>query len=1247
MDAAFTAVKKTAFFLSLALLAAVPRLAQAATPTFTSPANNSAITLANGVSNSVSVTGSEDSGTPLQPISFTVSVVYENGDPHWLSVGGDTNPGGGCTGGGIGYMTPVTLSLGVGCLGGQLAPGLHTAAVTLNASVPSGVTPVTFQVNYNPNGSGSSVLVPNPSNLTGSNAMSAPVGAQVTANVLLSTSSSTAITFTTAVSQGAGWLGVTSNTNQVTNTTSATLIFTASAAGLSAGTYNTTVTVSYGNGQQLIISVAFDVGTGAVSLSPNALGWTYSNGALSPSGAQNVTLTTPNNDSYSAQVSYPSGATATNWLQVNNATSTTGLGNGSMASISLVNYGSLAVGTYTGKVTVTDTGNSSNFATLSVTLTVSGATSGSLTITPSPISLSSTNSYEQLVTVTSAAGGALTATPSSTNNWLGVTTSASSIVPGGSAFLTVSANTSLSGSGTYSGSITVTVGTVSQQVAVNLTAGSGAGGSSSGFVAPTALNFLAQSGGADVTQQVVFAGTGSFTISGSPTYSSNSDSVAWFASGSVAGNMNAQGTAVTIFANPSKLSPGTYTATVPIGLVVNGQALQNVAPLAVNFVVASGDVLLSNPSTVFLNNGAQNGTFTVTASGSTPLPVSVATDQTWLSATIQGGATTTPATISVAVSTGALGNGLYGGNVTVTGGSAPLTVPVIVVVTGATNPSGLTLSSPSLTFAAQVGGSAPANQTLTVSSSPAGTAFTASSSVTSPSGGTWLSIAPKGSLTTNQALTVSVNQSGLATGAYAGNIALNANGATVNVPVNLVVNTTGTTGGNITVSASALGFTAVSGGAAPASQTLTVSSAAGSAAVTFAAAAASTGNWLSVSPSTGSTQATLTVSVNQANLSTGNHTGTITITPTGGSAVVVQVTLSVVSQPTILVSPASLSFNFQAGSGETVTPGQLKVSATGGPASFQASASSTGNWLSVTPTSGSTSTSTNLTVQVNPAGLAASATAYTGTIAITGVSGTAGSVMVNVSLSITAPLPFITSVLNAASFLSGPISPGEIVSIFGTSIGPTKPALLTLDPTGTKVLTSIGGVQVSFSGYLAPLIYVSSTQINAVVPYGLAGNKSPFVEVMFAGQTSNEPAVQLTTTAPGIFTQNSSGTGPGAILSQNNQLNTQQNPAAVGSTIQIYLTGEGLTTPAQATGAVTPVNTSGVGPVTPAPQLQVSVMIGNQPAKVDFAGEAPYFVAGVLQVNAEIPATATSGANTITVQVGTHISQSGVTVWVQ
>ena len=179
------------------------------------------------------------------------------------------------------------------------------------------------------------------------------------------------------------------------------------------------------------------------------------------------------------------------------------------------------------------------------------------------------------------------------------------------------------------------------------------------------------------------------------------------------------------------------------------------------------------------------------------------------------------------------------------------------------------------------------------------------------------------------------------------------------------------------------------------------------------------------------------------------------------------------------------------------------------------------------------------------------------------------------------------------------------------------------------------------------MTYLGATQINAIVPYELAGNAAPFVEVQFGGATSNVVNLQVTSAAPAMFTQNSSGSGPGAILNADSTLNTAQNPARPGSVIQIFMTGEGLTAPAQATGGVTQVNTSGTGPLTPAPQGAVSVTIGGLPAKLDFAGEAPEVVAGVLQVNAEVPAGLASGANSITVKVGNGTSQSGVTVWVQ
>jgi len=107
-----------------------------------------------------------------------------------------------------------------------------------------------------------------------------------------------------------------------------------------------------------------------------------------------------------------------------------------------------------------------------------------------------------------------------------------------------------------------------------------------------------------------------------------------------------------------------------------------------------------------------------------------------------------------------------------------------------------------------------------------------------------------------------------------------------------------------------------------------------------------------------------------------------------------------------------------------------------------------------------------------------------------------------VSITVTqpAPLPTIKGVTNAASYAVGAVSPGELVTLFGTAIGPTTAAYATTDPATGKLATTIGGVQVLFNGTLAPMIYASSTQASAVVPYEMASVASPPVWIKYAGQ---------------------------------------------------------------------------------------------------------------------------------------------------
>jgi uncharacterized protein (TIGR03437 family) len=230
-------------------------------------------------------------------------------------------------------------------------------------------------------------------------------------------------------------------------------------------------------------------------------------------------------------------------------------------------------------------------------------------------------------------------------------------------------------------------------------------------------------------------------------------------------------------------------------------------------------------------------------------------------------------------------------------------------------------------------------------------------------------------------------------------------------------------------------------------------------------------------------------------------------------------------------------------------------------------------------------------------------------------------------------------VVNAASFKSGSIAPGEMVSIFGSGIGPATGAGAQLTSAGL-VSTSVAQTQVLFGGTAAPLIYVSSGQINAVVPYEVAGQSTVPLQVQYQGAGSNSAALNVAATSPAIFVISPQGQTPqqGAILNQDSSINGASNPAAAGSVIQIYATGEGVTSPGSTDGQLA------TGTTFPAPVAPLSVTIGGQPASVAFAGTAPGGVAGFLQVNAVVPGGAGTGSVPIMLTVGGASSPAGVTV---
>jgi len=236
-----------------------------------------------------------------------------------------------------------------------------------------------------------------------------------------------------------------------------------------------------------------------------------------------------------------------------------------------------------------------------------------------------------------------------------------------------------------------------------------------------------------------------------------------------------------------------------------------------------------------------------------------------------------------------------------------------------------------------------------------------------------------------------------------------------------------------------------------------------------------------------------------------------------------------------------------------------------------------------------------------------------------------------------APVLNAENIVNAASYAAGAVAPGELITIFGADLGPAALVGTTLDSNG-NVSSNLSGTQVFFDGVAAPVIYSLAGQVSVVVPYEVSGKSQTVVQYSYSGVMSNTVTVPVTQAAPGIFSANASGTGPGAILDLNYRLVSAANPIPAGGVIVVFATGGGTVQG----GAKDGVPASGIANQS----LPVTATIGGQIATVAYAGLAPGLVDGVMQVNLTVP-TGLTGAQPLVVTVGTVASQSGITVAVK
>jgi uncharacterized protein (TIGR03437 family) len=233
-------------------------------------------------------------------------------------------------------------------------------------------------------------------------------------------------------------------------------------------------------------------------------------------------------------------------------------------------------------------------------------------------------------------------------------------------------------------------------------------------------------------------------------------------------------------------------------------------------------------------------------------------------------------------------------------------------------------------------------------------------------------------------------------------------------------------------------------------------------------------------------------------------------------------------------------------------------------------------------------------------------------------------------------------VVNAVSLQGGAVAPGELISIFGSNFG--TGGLQTNSAPDNYIPKSIGNIRVAFDagsgGGFGAITAATPNQINVFVPYGVANSPSVTITVLVDEVASSAVTLPVAQTAFGLATVDGSGSGQGAIFNQDLSYNSKSNPAAAGSVVVLFGTGEGVTTPLLPDGALvlsTPYSK---------PNGDVAVNIGNQPADVLYAGAAPFLPAGVLQINARIPAGVTGDA-AIVVTIGGIATSRKVTVAVK
>jgi Viral BACON domain len=631
-------------------------------------------------------------------------------------------------------------------------------------------------------------------------------------------------------------------------------------------------------------------------------------------------------------------------------------------------------------------------------------------------------------------------------------------------------------------------------------------------ISPAVLSFTAVDGSSTATpQQITISNSGGQSMKWS-----TSANVPWLnvapPSTAIAPNTftNAKVSVVT-----RNLLPGTYTGTLTFAaqnLIGNGNAFHSPQQIVVSITIMPPCILLTdsgmvNFSSAYLQPGPSAKTINVTASAGclAPLTWNATSNTAWLSLNNTRG--TTPGTLSIGINIAGLTPNTYAGTITLDSSAGTQTI-VVTFMLGPAGSAVISVGPPSLSFSSIAGQGGPAVQTLRLANTGGGVLNWQANAIPNLNVN-WLQVTPNsGTLSSRQAITLTVSvmsSTMLPSGNYNGSIVLTGNngagqsaiGTLQSIPISYTIRPACTL---LSPSTSGLNFSTIAG-INPASQSFSigVTGACDSAVTITTTTATDGGNWLTVSPNsatiTTGLPGTFTVNLNGNTITSGQHSGTITLAATmngssiAGSSQTINVAFAVTAAPFLVTTPSTININVPGGN----TSSPINIANTGGsPLNWVATLSGdVPAFISLSATTGSNlagGASVSFNVLVNPNGVASGTYQTSVTVRASGsASGlpvTGSPSIVPITVVIASPVMLLDNTNVNFSGLTSDTIPSQSVTITNTGGGilswtvssPTQSWLSINATTGSTVMGT------------------SSTLTFSVQTNGLSASSTPYTD---------------------------------------------------------------------------------------------------------------------------------------------------------